>query len=144
MKGTGGSTRAVRTVLRFGIAALLLATAAGKLLSIPGFARVLATYRALPEPSLLPIAAAISLAELLLAAWLFSGRRLRAAALASAGVHLAYAAAAAATLARGIDVPNCGCFGVFLARPLTYATFFEDAGLAVASLALAATSGSSA
>ncbi|MBC8645596.1 MAG: hypothetical protein H7X85_00410, partial [Thermoanaerobaculia bacterium] len=39
---------------------------------------------------------------------------------------------------RGIAVPNCGCFGVFLARPLTWGTVLEDGGMVAASLALAA------
>ena len=141
MSGAEGPTRLVRAFLRFGIAAVLLATAVGKLLSLPGFARALGTYRALPEASLFPVAAAVSTAELLLAAWLVSGRRLRAAAFASAAMHLGYALGAAATLARGVVVPNCGCFGVFFARPLSYSTVLEDTGLFAASLMLASISG---
>jgi len=127
----------VRVFLRFAIAAILLATGAGKLADVPGFAGVLATYEAFPEWALVPVAVAVPVAELLLSAWLFSGRRLAAAALASAGMHFLYAGWAAVTLARGIDVPNCGCFGVFLGRPLSYGTVLEDAGLAGASLLLA-------
>ena len=140
MSGGERNTRLLQAFLRFGIAAVLLATAVGKLLSLGGFAQVLATYRALPEWSLFPVAAAVSVAELLLAAWLLSGWRLRAAALVSAGMHLAYALWAGATLGRGVDVPNCGCFGVFFARPLTYSTVLEDAGLVAASLTLASIS----
>jgi hypothetical protein len=135
-----GTKRFIRAFLRFTIGAILLTTAAGKLASLSGFARVLGNYQAFPERLLLPLAAAVSVAELFLAVWLFSGRRLLHAALAAAGMHFAYAVGAALTLARGIDVPNCGCFGVFLARPLASSTVVEDAALVAASLTLASIS----
>ncbi len=137
MTGRFRAAAGVRVFLRFAIAAILLATAVGKLADVSGFASVLATYQAFPEWALIPVAVAVPIAELLLAAWLFSGRRLAAAGLTSAGMHLVYAGWAAVTLARGIDVPNCGCFGVFLGRPLSYGTVLEDAGLVGASLVLA-------
>ena len=127
-----------RTALRFLIAALLLATAAGKLLDLRGFASVLETYRALPEHALLPLAVLVPLLEVALAAWLLAGRRLRSAALASAAMHAAYGIWAGVTLARGVSVPNCGCFGVFLTRPLTWGTVLEDGVMVAASLGLAA------
>lgn len=127
-----------RAFLRFAIAALLLVTAAGKLLDVAGFAAVLDSYRAFPAWALVPTAVAVPLTELALAAWLLSGRRLGGAAGASAGMHAAYAGWAATTLARGVAVPNCGCFGVFLARPLSWGTVLEDAVMVAASLALIA------
>ena len=69
--------------------------------------------------------------------WLLAGWRLRSAALASAVMHAAYGTWAGVTLARGISVPNCGCFGVFLTRPLTWGTVLEDGVMVAASLALA-------
>jgi len=33
------------------------------------------------------------------------------------------------TLWREIEIANCGCFGVFLARPLTAQTVAEDAAM---------------
>jgi len=126
-----------RGFLRFAIAGVLLVTAAGKLLDVPGFAAVLDSYRALPAWSLVPIAVMVPVAELALGAWLVFGRALRAAANASAAMHAAYGVWAAATLARGVIVPNCGCFGVFLARPLTWGTVLEDGVMVGASLALA-------
>jgi hypothetical protein len=68
--------------------------------------------------------------ELLLALWLFSGRRLAGAAAASIAMHLVYAAWSAASLLRGLELANCGCFGVFLARPLSWVTVLEDLVLA--------------
>ena len=122
--------------MRFAIGAILLATAVGKLLDIPGFARVLGTYNAFLPGALVPIAVTIPVAELALAFWLFSGRNLAASALASAGMHGGYALWSAVSVLRGLKLPNCGCFGVFLARPLGWSTVFEDLVLFGASLGL--------
>jgi uncharacterized membrane protein YphA (DoxX/SURF4 family) len=125
--------------LRLFIGLVLLSTAAGKLLDVPGFARVLATYDVLPNGLPLPLAAAVPLAELALAVWLFSGRRTPGAAWTAAIMHLVYAAWSAAALLRGLELANCGCFGVFLARPLGWRTVAEDlvmTGLSVALLSL--------
>jgi hypothetical protein len=127
-----------RVFLRFSIAILLFATAAGKLADLRGFASVLETYRVFPASALLPLAVVIPLAELLLGGWLVTGRRLRLAGLTSATLHAAYGGWAAVTLARGMRLPNCGCFGVFLPRPLTWGTVLADGILVIASLALAA------
>lgn len=80
---SGIGNRGARILLRTLVGFVLLATAAGKLLDLPGFARVLDTYRAFPEALLLPIGAAVVLAELALAVWLLSGRRPFSAALAA-------------------------------------------------------------
>lgn len=124
--------------LRLFLGAVLLATAAGKLADVRGFAGVLRAYEAFPEGGLLPLAAAIPIAELALALWLFSGRGLKGAAVAALTMHVLYAAWAALTLTRGLQLSNCGCFGVFLARPLGWRTVVEDLILAGASAALLA------
>ncbi len=130
------SRRAIVRTLRFGIGLVLLVTSAGKLADVRGFATVLETYRSFPEAALQPLAVGISAAELSLAIWLLSGRHLWGAAAASAAMHIAYAAFSAATLGRGIEIDNCGCFGVFSARPLTAVTVVEDLVMAALSLAL--------
>jgi hypothetical protein len=130
--------RRLAVVLRAAIGTILLATAVGKLLDIRGFAQVLGTYEVLPEASLFPLTAAIPLVELALAVWLSSGRALAGAALASAVMHAAYAAWSWAALARGLHLRNCGCFGVFLARPLTWGTVAEDLVLVTMSVGLLA------
>lgn len=117
---------AAQVLLRVVIGLVLFATAFGKLLDVPGFARILGSYQALPEGSLSTLALAIPLAELALSIWLFSGQRLAGAALSSAAMHLFYAGWSAAALARGLKLANCGCFGVFLARPLGWSTVLED------------------
>jgi hypothetical protein len=130
----------MKLALRIFIGLVLLATAAGKWLDVPGFARVLANYDVFPEGLLGPVAVLVPLAELALAAWLFSGRRLVGAAATSAAMHLAYTAWSAAAILRGLKLANCGCFGVFFARPLGWSTVTEDlvmTGLSVALVALA-------
>jgi methylamine utilization protein MauE len=130
-------TGVARAVFRFAIGLVLLATALGKFLDVPGFARILETYRAFPPWSLTILAWLIPAAELALAIWLFWGRGLRAAALASLGLHTLYAGWSAVSIARGLQLSNCGCFGVFFPRPLHWSTVAEDGVMMLLSGALA-------
>jgi methylamine utilization protein MauE len=136
-----GGKRTTLLVLRFLVAAVLAATAVGKLLDLPGFAEVLRSYRALPDFGLWPVAIGMPAAELAVAAWLVVGVRLRGAAFASAGLHAAYAVWSAVAVLRGLALPNCGCFGVFFKRPLGWHTVLEDAGMVGLSLAMAGLAG---
>lgn len=122
--------------VRLFLAVVFVATAVGKLLDNRGFAEVLATFELLPTAILLPFALAISLTELALALWLFSGRQMRQAAIAAFAFNLGYVAWLAVALARGLEIPNCGCFGVFWARPLTPYMLLEDSVLILASVVL--------
>ena len=76
------------------------------------------------------------LVELYLAAWLAVGQALALAALASVALHVVFTLWSAVTLLRKIDVPNCGCFGVFFARRLTWRTVAEDVFMLAVSAAL--------
>jgi hypothetical protein len=51
-------------------------------------------------------------------------------------MHALYALWSAVSVLRGLKLPNCGCFGVFLARPLGWSTAVEDLVLVGASLGL--------
>jgi hypothetical protein len=113
---------------------LFTATGLAKLLDNRGFAQVIASYQpGLPDPALLALGLLISLAELGIGANLLRGHRLRSNLWATLVFHLGYAALAAITLWRGIMIDNCGCFGVFLARPLSWGTVVEDCALAAVS-----------
>ncbi|MDQ2979563.1 MAG: hypothetical protein M3R62_10090 [Acidobacteriota bacterium] len=140
---SGIGNRGVRIFLRNLVGLVLVATAVGKLLDLPGFARVLGAYQAFPEALLLPIGAAVVLAELALAVWLLSGRRPFSAALAALVLHVAYAVWSTSALLRGLQLSNCGCFGVFLPRRLSWFTVAEDLALAGICAALAGLSRSS-
>ena len=145
-RGTGvekpetGNGKRVAVALRVLVGAVLLATGVGKLLDVPGFARVLAPYEVFPDALLVPVAAAVTAAEILLAFWLLSGRRPFAAAVAALAMHLVYAGWSAAGVLRGLKLPNCGCFGVFWPRPLGWSTVFEDVVVASLCVVLASVS----
>ncbi|MGH8574432.1 MAG: MauE/DoxX family redox-associated membrane protein [Gammaproteobacteria bacterium] len=120
--------------LRLFLGLLFTATGLAKLLDNRGFARVIAGYRlGLPDAVLLPLGLCISLAELWIGANILRGQRLRFSLWATLFIQTGYGALAAITLARGIALDNCGCFGVFLARPLRFTTVLEDVLLATAS-----------
>lgn len=123
---------------RWLLAAIFLATGLGKLLDVPGFAAVLGTYRLVPGALLAPAAWALTLAELAIAAGLAWRPALRPAAWVALALALLNAATLTLTLARGIALENCGCFGVFLARPLRPWTPLEDLVLAAFALAVLA------
>jgi hypothetical protein len=128
--------RTLRYFLQYGLGLILLLTGLGKLLDVPGFIRVIAEYRISPLWLLPFIAVIVVLAELRVAEMLIRGRDLARAAVASAILHSLFLTVAAVTLIRGIEIDNCGCFGVFLARPLGVQTVFEDLVLAGASVGL--------
>ena len=75
---------------------------------------------------LYPVALGMTATELIISLWLFSGRLVFWAALASLGLHVVFTLWTAVTFLRGLDIPNCGCFGVFFARPLDGWTIVED------------------
>ena len=112
--------------LRLFIAVVLLTTGLGKALDIPGFVEVLITYQALADWMLYPVALGMTATELIISFWLFSGRLVFWAALASLGLHVVFTLWTAVTFLRGLGIPNCGCFGVFFARPLDGWTIVED------------------
>lgn len=121
---------------RIVLALINLGAGVGKGLDVPGFVRVLDTYQLFPEPLQWPLAIAAVAGELALGVWLLSGWRLREAALACAVVNAFYMVALGVTFLRGIELNNCGCFGVFLPRPLRWYSPVEDLVLVLFSIAL--------
>lgn len=108
------------------LALLNAAAAIGKGLDLAGFVRVLEAYELLPGLALPAVALGLPLVEAALAGALLSARWWREAAWATAALCLAYGAVLTVTLLRGIELANCGCFGVFFARPLRPWTPVED------------------
>ena len=112
--------------IRWFFVLLLAASAIGKLTDMPGFYAVVKSYALLPEV-VIPVSAwVLAIFELVLSIWLAIGKRIYVAATLVIALHLVYLAWLASALARGLDIPNCGCFGVFWARPLTWFTPVED------------------
>jgi Methylamine utilisation protein MauE len=128
--------RRARKALQYLIACVLFATAAGKLLDVPGFVGILAAYRAFPPAGLYPLAAVVIAVEMALAGWLCSGQRLARAAGACAALDLLYAAWSAISILRGLHLTNYGGFGVFLPRPLDWSIVIGDLVMAALSAAL--------
>ena len=113
---------------------LFTATGLAKLLDNRGFAQVIASYQ-LGLPGLCPVAArSLHLArQVWIGTNLLRARRVRPSLWGTLLFQAGYGALAAMTLRRGIALDNCGCFGVFLARPLRWTTVLEDAALAAIS-----------
>lgn len=133
------ANRALLLTLRLAFAALMLVTGTTKLLDFPGFVDIVATYRFLPDLLLGVAAGALTLIELALGVWLLVGRRLVLAAAAVVSLHLGYLVWLAIAFARGLEIENCGCFGVYWGRPLTAWTFLEDGVLLALALLLLVT-----
>lgn len=112
--------------LRLVLGLTLLATSVGKALDIPGFRDVMRTYDLFPDWSLWPIAVAMPVIEAFIAVTMLSGWRLRTGIGVSLLLHASFASLLALELLRGLHLKNCGCFGVFWARPLTWVSPVED------------------
>ena len=116
----------VDTGIRWFFVLLLTASSVGKLADMPGFYAVIKSYALLPEAMISISAWALAIFESALAIWLAIGKRIEVAALCVVALHFVYLIWLAIALVRGLDIPNCGCFGVFWARPLTWFTPVED------------------
>ena len=139
-KSVGAVVWARRTCQWF-VGLVLLSTGLGKLLDVPGFMGVIHTYQFFPAWAEPAVAVAFVVAELRLAEWILRGRGvagwgLARAGLASTVLHVCFTGWATLSLLRGLKIDNCGCFGVFLARPLTWGTVLEDVFMTGVSLAL--------
>lgn len=123
-------------IARFFLGLNLLATAIGKLLDIQGFAEVIDSFQIFSDPITAPLGLALSLVELGLAIWLLTGKNLKLAGLTSTILHVFFVIWLLIAMLRGLDIQNCGCYGVFFAKPLTVKTIFEDLFMLTVSLAL--------
>ena len=115
-------------VFRILLGVIITGAGLGKALDIRGFVDIMQTYRMtfLPEWSYLPSALALTGFELVLGVWILGGWKLAMAALLSVLMHIGYFGLMMTSLLRGLKLENCGCFGVFLARPLTWQSPVED------------------
>lgn len=116
----------IRWFLRLFIGGVIFASALGKSLDLTGFMEVLKTYQIFPDLTLWPLALAVTGFEFVLGAWLLSGWRLRAGALVALGLNAGYAVWRTISLLRGLELSNCGCFGVFFPQPLRWYSPLED------------------
>ncbi len=119
---------------RFLLGSILLSTGLGKALDIPGFIQVLANYQLFPAWGNTFMGIFLPFIELSTGLGLITAYYLKAAAYSATLLHVLMLTAASFTMARGIQLDNCGCFGVFLARPLGVQTLIEDGMLLLLSL----------
>jgi uncharacterized membrane protein YphA (DoxX/SURF4 family) len=126
MTGLLTASKNLEVGLRFFIASVLLLTGIGKLLDVPGFIKVIDTYEIIPAFLQPIVAISMVLIELKISENLFRNINIKITAIAVTALHICFTLLASLTLLRGIEVPNCGCFGVFWARPLTFITVAED------------------
>ena len=123
-------------LVRIFFALLMLASAGGKLLDMPGFYGIVESYRMMPSPVVPPSAWILTLFELGLGFALLDNRTVRPASVALIPLHLFYLAGLSQALFRGLKLDNCGCFGVYWGRPLTAYTLVEDLILLLLAIAL--------
>lgn len=112
--------------LQYFIGLILVATSIGKLLDIQGFAQIIESYEIFSGFITAPLGLFLALAELGLAIWLFSGIKLDWSALTTAGLHIGFAGWSTLAILRGLEIANCGCFGVFFALPLGLSTIILE------------------
>jgi Methylamine utilisation protein MauE len=115
---------------------LMAASALGKLADMPGFYQVVETYRVLPKDLVPLVSWALVTTELLLALALIWKGQSQLVAAVLFFLHGMYFVWLSLALARGLQIANCGCFGVYFPRPLTGFTLIEDAFLLFLSAAL--------
>ena len=122
---------------RFGLGALFVLAGLLKLEDPQAFADGIHAYRILPETIINPIALGLPVFEVLVGAGLLAGWRLRAMALASAALLLAFSAALVHARIRHL-VTDCGCFGRSLAIERALNPLLRDAILLAAAVFLLA------
>jgi uncharacterized membrane protein YphA (DoxX/SURF4 family) len=118
---------------RLALAAVYLVAAVPKLADPATFARDIDNYHALPVDWAGVAAVVLPPLELVVAAALLLGVHARGAALVSAGMLTAFAAAMGQAIARGIDL-DCGCFGSALAMHVSGWSILRNVVLAALSL----------
>jgi uncharacterized membrane protein YphA (DoxX/SURF4 family) len=123
-----------KEVPRYFVGLILIGTGFGKLLDMPGFVAVIEAYRLVSHSLSVVLAYSLPFVELGAGLSLVSGRYLAFGASLAVGLHAVLISAVIVTLERGVRVDNCGCFGVFLARPLGPGTLVEDLVMLVMSL----------
>ncbi len=111
---------------RYFVGFILIATGIGKALDMAGFVIVIEAYRLVPHRVAVALAYLLPFIELGTGFFLVIRRYLLSAASLAVGLHVVLISAVVITLTRGIPVDNCGCFGVFFARPLSYTTLIEE------------------
>ena len=128
--GTGGPglRRRPGAVLARVLGALFTMMAALQLADLTGFVAVLGTFRLGGEGVAWALAAVLLAGEVVSGLWLLFVPQYRplGPAVVFAMTSVLWSALAVQAFARGLAVPNCGCFGVYLAQPLRWWVLVQD------------------
>lgn len=124
----------VYSILKWFFGLLVIGTGVGKLLDNRGFADVILTYQfGLPHELAMVLGLVVSLFELILGIYILQEKRQVRNGILLILMHFGYVGLATISNLRGLNLTNCGCFGVFWGRPLTWWTVVEDVILMLAS-----------
>ena len=126
--------RWLKSLPRVFVGLILLATGTGKLLDMAGFVSVLDAYQLMPHWLSILLAYSLPFIELFTGLSLLISKKPIIGAWVAVVLHTLMLIVVTFTFYRGISIENCGCFGVFLARPLTLQTLFEDLLMLVMSI----------
>jgi hypothetical protein len=100
---------------------------AGQVSDFGGFSAILATYDVATGRAADVLAAVIIAAEVAAGVALLTSRYRVPGAVLGLAVTVAWTVLAAQAFARGLAVPNCGCFGVYFGQELRWWVLLEDA-----------------
>ncbi|MCH7230911.1 hypothetical protein L0U85_08620 [Glycomyces sp. L485] len=119
--------------LRLILGIIYLGMAVGQTLSAAAMPGIIGAYDVVPGPLLIPFVVVLIAAEAVTGLWLLA--RPRSTSLTPvwmyAGVSMVWTILAVQAFARGLDIANCGCFGVYLVQPLRWWVLLEDGLLLV-------------
>ncbi len=123
-----------RAIPRVFVGLVLVSTGIGKGLDMLGFVAILDGYQLQPHWASVFLAYTLPFIEFGIGISLLMAFHRVTTAWLAVGFHILMLSVVVITLMRGIELENCGCFGVFLARPLTPITAIEDVVMLVMSL----------
>ncbi len=131
-------------MVRIYLSLLLLAMATGQLLDVRGFVEIMETYQLGDGESVAwCLAAGLVAGQLSAAAVMLGPKRWRKhGAMLAVVVAVAWTMLAVQAFARGLQIDNCGCFGVYLGQELRWYVLVQDAAfIGVAAWAWVSTAG---
>ena len=123
-------SRALRWLVRLGLAGLLVYAGALKLVDLSGFADDIDHYRLLPQALVGPLALALPVFEVITGAALLTSTYMRGAAVLCAAMLASFGLAMAQAKLRGIDLA-CGCFGAGVQAQVSWVKVTIDLVLAM-------------
>lgn len=116
-------------VLRIVLGALCTAMAVGQLASFRHMPAILSAYGLVTGGAATALAVALIAGELVCGIWFLARPRSKVLApvWVFTAVSVVWTVLAVQAYARGLTVPNCGCFGIYLTQRLSWLVLLQDA-----------------